>query len=134
MNTAEGKIELELNCQLHEGEFVAIYGASGTGKTSILRMLGGLLQAESGRIQVGDKVWYDTTCKVNIPTHLRSIGFMFQDYALFPNMTVRQNLTFALNKKQSTVMVEELLEVMELQQLQAQNQTIFPVVNSSEWH
>lgn len=77
-------------------------------------MLAGLLQPDSGNIEVEGKTWFNSERKTNLAPQKRKLGFLFQDYALFPNMTVRENLEFALSKRQKTTIVEELLEVMDL--------------------
>lgn len=112
--SSEGKMNLEVKFNMKKGDFLTLYGPSGAGKTSILRMLAGLLDPGAGSIRVGEKLWFDATTKINLPPQKRKLGFLFQDYALFPNMTVRQNLSFALAKGQNAEIVEELLDIMEL--------------------
>lgn len=117
LQSANGAMQLDISGKIVKGQFVAIYGASGAGKTSILRILAGLLPAEVENIEVGEQVWADQGKKIHLPPQNRKIGFVFQDYALFPNMTVKENLLFALEKGQSKQVVEELIEIVELQQL-----------------
>ncbi len=81
-------------------------------------MLAGLLPPDTGFIAVNGKVWYDAQNRINLPPQKRSIGFVFQDYALFPNMTVKQNLSFALGKNQSPAIIKELIQTVELTELQ----------------
>ncbi len=113
----EGDMDLQVDTKIQKGEFVTVFGPSGAGKTSILRMLAGLLKPDSGRIEVGDSIWFDSGKKVHLPPQLRTVGMVFQDYSLFPNMTVRENLDFALEKGQPKAIVEDLLELTELGQL-----------------
>lgn len=113
-----GSFDLELKLALEDGAFTTIYGASGTGKTSTLRMISGLMTPDRGSLLVNNEVWYDSSKKINKNPQERSIGFVFQDYALFGHMTVLENLIFAKGKKDGTNTIDELLEVMELQQLQ----------------
>ena len=113
-----GSFDLELKLALEAGQFTTIYGASGAGKTSTLRMISGLMTPDRGSLVVNNEVWYDSSKKINKKPQERSIGFVFQDYALFGHMTVLENLIFAKGKKDGTNTIEELLEVMELQQLQ----------------
>jgi molybdate transport system ATP-binding protein len=111
-------MELNVDLQIEEGEFIAITGPSGSGKTTLLRLLAGLENAEKGFIQFKRAVWLNTTTKKKVPTQDRSIGFVFQDYALFPNMTVRKNLEFALEKDSDADIIIELINIMEIQELQ----------------
>lgn len=115
---ASGSFNLELNLYIKEGQLVTLYGDSGAGKTSTLQMLSGLLKPDSGRIIVNDVVWFDRDKNINLSPQQRGIGYVFQDYALFPNMTVRQNLEFALKKHQDNSIISELINIVELEELQ----------------
>ena len=112
---------LQLGLEIPKGQLVTVYGESGAGKTSILRMLAGLLQPEKGFIEVNGKVWLDTEKGLNLKPQQRKVGYVFQDYALFPNMTVKENLLFALKKQQDKKRVAELLELVELGDLRDRN-------------
>jgi molybdate transport system ATP-binding protein len=101
----------DINLKVSEGEFLAIMGPSGSGKTTFLRILAGLEEAE-GFIKVGDEIWLDG--KKSTPPQKRKIGFVFQDYALFPNMSVEENLLFVNNDK---ALADYLLEITELDKL-----------------
>jgi len=114
---ANGELNLRFNTKILSKEFVTIYGPSGAGKTSVIRMLAGLLAPDSGDIEVEGNVWFDKEKKLNIKPQHRNIGIVFQEYSLFPNMTVRGNLEFALEKNQSKNIVDELLQLTELEQL-----------------
>ncbi len=113
--SAIGKLILDLSFEMQSGERLAIVGASGSGKTTILRMLAGLLTPDSGNIYWNKQAWFDQAKNINLPPQKRNAGLLFQEYALFPNQTVRQNLEYALKKGQSKSIVEELLQVMELE-------------------
>lgn len=115
---ATGSIELDVKMEVNEGEFIAVTGPSGSGKTTLLRLLAGLEIANSGFIQFEKTVWLSTAANKRLPTQNRSIGFVFQDYALFPNMTVRQNLEFALDNSASATIIDELMDIMEIRELQ----------------
>ncbi len=114
INTAKGKKQLELNTCLKTNEITAIFGESGAGKTTLLKIIAGLIKPEFGRIEVGDELWLDTQKNINLAIQKRKIGFVFQDYALFPNMSVKENISYAATSKQK---VEELLSLMNLENL-----------------
>ncbi len=111
---------LDVRAGIELGEIVALYGTSGAGKTSTLRMLAGLMPPDSGHIQIGSETWFDSDKKINFAPQQRSISYMFQDYALFPNMTVRANLEFAQEKNIDNKRIDELIEAMQLGDLQHQ--------------
>ncbi len=117
LNFAEGAGWLDIDIQIEEGTFVAISGASGSGKTSLLRLIAGLEKATQGLIKIKQETWLNTAQKINLPPQKRRVGYVFQKYALFPNMTVRQNLTYALEKNQSPSIIGELIEEMGLASL-----------------
>jgi len=117
LNFASGKKMLQIETIIEEGACVAIMGPSGSGKTSLLRLISGLTDAATGKIIVGKNTWLDTEKKINWPTQKRNIGYVFQNYALFPNMTIQQNLEYALAKNQAKNIVKELIEVVGLQSL-----------------
>ncbi|EMX0841495.1 sulfate/molybdate ABC transporter ATP-binding protein [Campylobacter jejuni] len=114
INTAKGKKQLELNTCLKANEITAIFGESGAGKTTLLKIIAGLIKPEFGRIEVGDELWFDTQKNVNLAIQKRKIGFVFQDYALFPNMSVKENIFYAATSKQKA---EELLSLINLENL-----------------
>ncbi len=116
--TAQGNLKLEIDLSINTGTITTIYGASGAGKTTILRILAGLLNTEYGKIIIDNDVWLDTDNKINITPQKRNVGIVFQDYALFPNFTVKENLEYALNKVQNKNIIKDLLEIMELTELQ----------------
>jgi len=120
LQSAAGEMLLNLDFEIKENEFVTLYGASGSGKTTTLRLLSGLTEANEGFIKVKDAIWLDTKNKIQLPPQKRKIAYVFQDYALFPNMSVRENLSYALEKGQDKSIIEELLSLMELEQLQDQ--------------
>ena len=87
----------DLNMVIGDNAFVTLLGPSGCGKTTTLRMIAGLETPTSGRITIGDKVVFDSDLGINVPANKRKVGFLFQNYALWPNMTVYQNIAFGLS-------------------------------------
>jgi molybdate transport system ATP-binding protein len=116
IHTIEGKIKLDINLEIPEYGFVTLFGKSGVGKTTILRMISGLTEPDSGYITVGDENWFNSDNGKNIKTQERNIGFVFQDYALFPNMTVEEHLYYA-QKQRDVKHVNELLDIFNLEGL-----------------
>jgi len=114
LQTADGPLELAIQADIAEGEFVTLFGKSGAGKTTLLRMLAGLTDQDAGTLVVGDETWFDAARGIRRAPQQRRIGFVFQDYALFPNMSVRGNLEFALENQRDRAHVDELLALMEL--------------------
>lgn len=106
-----GDMELECCFELKKGDFLAIKGPSGSGKTTLLRIIAGL-EAADGIIKVNNEIWLDKSR--SLPPQKRSIGFVFQDYALFPNMTVLENLLYVKKDKN---LAGELLKMTEIEEL-----------------
>lgn len=113
--STQGEVLLKVQCSLKIRELITLFGKSGAGKTTILRILAGLTTPDFGIIKVQDSIWFSSKDKINIPPQKREIGFVFQDYALFPNMSIEENLLFALPKRGDKKHIEELLEIVELQ-------------------
>ncbi|MBQ9239647.1 MAG: ABC transporter ATP-binding protein [Treponema sp.] len=91
--------------------FVTLLGPSGCGKTTTLRMIAGLETPTSGRIEIGDAIVFDSEMGINVPPNKRQVGFLFQNYALWPNMTVYQNIAFGLKnlKKYSKSEIDDIV-------------------------
>ncbi len=117
LHGAAGPLRLDLHTTIEDRSFVALFGPSGAGKTTILRMLAGLLAPDAGRVVVGDAVWFDTERRIDLPPQKRAIGFVFQDYALFPNMSVRDNVAYGASRGDAR-WVDELLDLTGLTALQ----------------
>jgi molybdate transport system ATP-binding protein len=118
LHGANGEFQLDIDLKIAEGEFIALFGPSGAGKTTLLRCLAGLDQPEQGSLIVNGESWLNSVAHINLPPQYRRVGYMFQDYALFPNMTVRGNLEFALRKGHAKKRVDELLALMDISELQ----------------
>ena len=86
----------DLNLVIEDNAFVTLLGPSGCGKTTTLRMIAGLETPTSGKITIGDRVVFDSEEGINVPPNKRKVGFLFQNYALWPNMTVYENISFGL--------------------------------------
>jgi len=114
MRTYEGHRLLTVNTQIVQNTIVSITGPSGSGKTTLLKTIAGLTHPEKGKIIVNDTIWLDTEQKLNLSPQKRKTGFVFQDYALFPNMTLKQHLEYATN---DTIWIEELLHFAKLETL-----------------
>ncbi len=107
--TSSGNKFLEVDERISEGSFVHVSGDSGIGKTTFFKVLSGLVVPDFGFIKLNDKILLDTANKIFLPPQKRNISLMFQNYALFPNMTVKQNIAFAQTEKDENI-VDELLE------------------------
>ncbi len=108
LNGADGDMMLALDTTIQRGDFIALNGKSGSGKTTLLRILAGLEEAQ-GSIEVEGVTWLDK--KINLPPQKRGIGFVFQDYALFDNMNVEQNLLYVNN---DGALADKLLNLTDL--------------------
>ncbi len=118
LGAANGEMQLDVDVEIEQGMLVTLYGNSGAGKTSILRLIAGLLQPDKGLINVNEKCWLDTGKGISLKPQQRKTGFVFQDYALFPNMTVKENLEYALENGQNKAIIHELVKIIELKDLQ----------------
>ncbi|TDB60009.1 sulfate/molybdate ABC transporter ATP-binding protein [Arundinibacter roseus] len=117
MHTALGPMQLDLSLTLQSGSITALTGPSGAGKTTILRILAGLIKPQQGYIHWKNETWLDTKKGVWKSPQNRNTGLVFQDYALFPHLTIKQNIAFGLNPADDSTRVDDLLEEMELSQL-----------------
>ena len=108
LDGAAGRQILRVDSRWDSGQRVALFGASGAGKTTLLRMLAGLVRPDAGRIVVDGELWFDSSLGVCLPAQARRVGMVFQDYALFPHLSVRGNLEFAQARKDPK-RVDELL-------------------------
>lgn len=104
---------LDAAFSIPEGKITVIFGPSGSGKSTILRLLAGLEKGEHGHILNNGKVWFDSEKELDLPPMDRRTGFLFQDLALFPHMSVMQNILYARGKK-NRVKAEELLDMTQL--------------------
>jgi len=110
---SSGKMDLSVDIKIKEHSFVALAGQSGSGKTTLLRILAGLEKAE-GNITVKNELWLEG--KHSLATQKRGIGFVFQDYALFPNMSVEKNLLFVNKDRALATKLLEMTDMIELKE------------------
>jgi len=111
---------LNVSTKLEKNELVAIFGKSGSGKTTILRILSGLETPDEGFIKVNNDYWFESKKRINLPPQKRKIGYLFQDYALFPNMTVEENIKFAMKEKDEDFF-NKLIQITQLESIKTQN-------------
>lgn len=120
IQTSEGKSILDIKAKIPENQLVCISGKSGAGKTTLLRILAGLTKPMYGQIKFGDTIVFDSTEKINLSPQKRNIGFMFQDYALFPNLNVEENIFFAQSSNQEGKWAGKLIKIFDLEGLKKQ--------------
>ncbi|MDF2822227.1 MAG: transporter related protein [Clostridiales bacterium] len=108
-------LDVEFNS---EGQNLGILGASGCGKTMTLKCIAGIEKPDEGRIVLNDKVLFDSDKKINLPPQKRNVGYLFQNYALFPNMTVNQNIGIGVcRRKDKKLIVDKMRELLHLNSL-----------------
>ncbi|MDF2985141.1 MAG: ABC-type sulfate/molybdate transport system, ATPase component [Eubacterium sp.] len=114
-----GDFVLEVNFNA-ENEIMGLLGASGCGKSMTLKCIAGIETPDEGRIVLGDRVLFDTGKKINLPPQQRKIGYLFQNYALFPNMTVEENIGAGVNrtKKEKTEIIRQKINTFFLSGLE----------------
>ncbi len=107
-----------------DSRFVVLFGPSGSGKTMTLQSIAGLITPDSGRIVLNGRVLYDSESRIDVPSRRRGIGYVFQDYALFPHLTVLENVGFGLEKpwlrrvcKRDRPEIEKYLDLFEIAHL-----------------
>ena len=102
---------LDVAFEIPRGKVTALFGPSGAGKSSILRIISGLERADGGMISHEHEVWFDNEKGIHLPPQRRSIGFVFQDFALFPHLTVERNVAFGIKEKR---LLDELKDLISL--------------------
>lgn len=120
-----GEFQLSTKLQVAEAGVTALFGASGSGKTSLLRVLAGFDRA-TGSIRCGNEIWLDSEAGINVPTHQRGVGLMFQDARLFAHLNVAENLQFARRraaKLPQIVDYDAVVAAFELEPLLARRST-----------
>jgi molybdate transport system ATP-binding protein len=95
IETRAGPVELEAALEVQRGECLALAGPSGAGKTTLLRAIAGLARPRAGFVRANGATWLDTSRRIDLPVERRRVGFVFQDYALFPHLTALDNVAYA---------------------------------------
>ncbi len=106
--------DLDISFSCRAESMMVMIGPSGGGKTTIIRMLAGLTTPDEGRVIFGDEVWFDSNDRINIPPQKRRLGYVFQDYTLFPHLNLYDNAAFAAVHKQE---VDDLFELFNIHHL-----------------
>ncbi|ANN62358.1 ATP-binding cassette domain-containing protein [Brachyspira hyodysenteriae] len=101
--------DLDLQFEVKSGVF-SILGASGSGKSMALKCIAGIEKPDSGYIECNGNVFYDSKKRINIKPQKRNVGFLFQNYALFPNMTVEENIKCGIRDKKSNIDIEYIMK------------------------
>ncbi|MBI4744745.1 MAG: ABC transporter ATP-binding protein [Actinobacteria bacterium] len=115
-NRNKSNFVLKASLEISEG-LTVLFGHSGSGKSVTLQCIAGLIKPDSGRITAGERIFFDSLKKINLPPQSRRTGYVFQEYTLFPHLTVAENIAFGLNnlsKKDKSVKVDEMIKLMRL--------------------
>ena len=110
----QGDFTLELHERL-ESKAIALFGPSGSGKTTVLEAVAGLRCPKRGEIRVGDRTWYSSSTRTNLPSRVRRVGYVPQDMVLFPHINVRRNILYGTSRG-SFMPLMKILELLELKQ------------------
>jgi molybdate transport system ATP-binding protein len=114
-----GNLSIEAELSVEEPSVTVLFGRSGAGKSSIVKMLAGLMTPDRGRIAFGDKVFFDSAARVNLPPELRGVGYLFQEHRLFPHLSVKRNLTFGRfpGNRRSSLDLDEVVGLLNISHL-----------------
>jgi molybdate transport system ATP-binding protein len=112
--TTLGGFELDAALEAAAGECLALAGPSGAGKTSILRIVAGLHRPDRGRVSCDGELWLDTNAGTDVPPEQRRVGYVFQDYALFPHLSAWRNVAYALPRESRRERALELLDRLKI--------------------
>jgi molybdate transport system ATP-binding protein len=121
---SNGRIALALDVAFRVQEGITVlFGPSGSGKTTILRAIAGIVTPDEGRISLGEQIYFDSTNGVNLPIQKRKVGFVFQDYSLFPHLTAEKNVSYGVNigtDKAKRERAREMLSLFGIERLAGQ--------------
>lgn len=107
------EFNLEVNFEINKNT-LGLIGPSGSGKSMILKCITGIEKPDSGRIILNDRILFDSKKRINIPIRDRKVGYLFQNYALFPHLTVKQNIAFGLKRKSKIEIIEKVNEIISI--------------------
>ncbi len=111
----DGKIRFALEADFTAGEGITVlFGPSGSGKTSTLRAIAGMVMPDEGKISLGNRVYFDSAARVNLPMQRRRVGFVFQDYLLFPHLTALENVRYGIQGESERARRARALEILQL--------------------
>lgn len=118
--SAKNTADFTLDVSFSVGDGISVLmGASGAGKTTILRLIAGILTPDEGFINLDSQVFFDSTRKINLPIQQRNVGFVFQDYALFPHLTAAKNIAYGIkNKDQKNEKAREMLALFHIEHIE----------------
>ena len=116
MQLRQGGFSLDVSVET-EAQAVAIVGPSGSGKTTMLDAVAGLRRPDAGLIQVGPKILFNSHNRINLPPHERRVGYVPQDLALFPHLTVQQNVLYGVSNAATEEQGRPVLEILEIKEL-----------------
>ncbi|MEE9910222.1 MAG: ATP-binding cassette domain-containing protein [Deltaproteobacteria bacterium] len=108
--------DLDISFSCATGKMMVMIGPSGGGKTTLIRMLAGLEKPDEGRVVFGDEVWFDSIRRVNMKPQQRRLGYVFQDYTLFPHLNLFDNAAFAASDKKEVNVLFDLFKISHLRQ------------------
>lgn len=109
------QIEFTLDVSFTVGSgFTVLTGASGAGKTTILKLIAGILPPEEGLIKLDSQIFFDSSHRINLPIQTRRVGFVFQDYALFPHLSAEENIAYGVKSKDKKPRLEKASEMLAL--------------------
>lgn len=100
-------LDVDISCQ--DEELLGLIGPSGSGKSTMIRIIAGLEKPDEGHIRYGSEVWYDSSQRIHLPPQKRRLGYVFQDYTLFPHLTLQGNVHFAARDRKQA---DDLLDLM----------------------
>src|SRR3989337_2717533 len=107
---------IDVDLELDE-ELLVLFGPSGAGKTMILKMVSGIVKPDSGRVAAGSETLFDAASGIDLPMRQRKVGYLFQDYALFPHMTVAGNIAYGIEGRTKDFIKEKVAELVSLMRL-----------------